>query len=182
MLKPVSVSSSPGRTETLVSPESLDSSVQDADKDTDTTFPRLRRGRRRLDESRLDLWGFATPSPPPPPLPPPPPPPPPPSSASPPASPSSPATPTPVPRRPRGRPRLKPDCGNPGKNRVSSTEGDTPTQKKRQRYCGKKYQREDVIAKKDKPEDGGGQAEESRRLRRESEGPAGTLSLFLSMR
>ncbi|KAI3351607.1 hypothetical protein L3Q82_020444 [Scortum barcoo] len=63
--KPVTDSSS-SSPQTVESPASLNSSTissKEADA-TESSFPRLRRGRRRADEARLDLWGFATPSPP----------------------------------------------------------------------------------------------------------------------
>ncbi|XP_029369010.1 BCL-6 corepressor-like protein 1 isoform X2 [Echeneis naucrates] len=152
--------SSPQRAET---PVSLSSSVllsKEADT-TESSFPRLRRGRRRADEARLDLWGFATPSPPPPPMPPPP------------ASPSPPLTPTQPARRPRGRPRSNPlpERLHLGKGKTTSAEGDTPAHKKRRRCRSKKYQCGDYITEKDKLEDGE-RLEESASLRQKSETPA----------
>lgn len=109
---------------------------------TETTFPRLRRGRRRTDESRLDLWGFATPSPPPPPIPPPPP--------------SPPLTPTEPARRPRGRPRSNPlpERVSHGRGKNTSAEAGCAVNRKRQRCKNKKYQTGDYITDKDKLEDG----------------------------
>lgn len=102
----------------------------------EASFPRLRRGRRRTDESRLDLWGFATPSPPPSPVPPPPlsPPPPAPQAA----------------RRPRGRPRSTP-LPQRGLQRKDT---DCPVDRKRQRCKNKKYQTGDYITDKVKLDDG----------------------------
>ncbi|XP_022615874.1 BCL-6 corepressor-like protein 1 [Seriola dumerili] len=159
--KPVTDSgSSPQSIET---PVSLNSSAIPS-KETDATessFPRLRRGRRRADEARLDLWGFATPSPPPPPMPPPP------------ASPSPPLTPTQPARRPRGRPRSNPLPARVhlGKGKTTSAEGDTPAHKKRRRCRSKKYQTGDYITEKDKLEDGE-HLEESDSLRQDSGTPA----------
>lgn len=134
--------------------------------DTESSFPRLRRGRRRADEARLDLWGFATPSPPPPPVPPP-------SASLPP-----PLTPTQPARRPRGRPRSTPlpERGLQGKGKTGSAEGETPSQKKRRRCCNKKYQTGEYITEKDKLEDGES-LEESDSLRQDSGIPAGTQFL-----
>ncbi|XP_050928426.1 BCL-6 corepressor-like protein 1 isoform X2 [Lates calcarifer] len=160
--KPVTdSSSSPQSVET---PVSLSSSAISS-KETDTTessFPRLRRGRRRADEARLDLWGFATPSPPPPPPMPPPT-----------ASPSPPQTPTQPARRPRGRPRSNPlpERAHQGKGKATSAEGDTPTHKKRRRCRSKKYQTGDYITEKDKLEDGE-HLEQSDSLRQDSGTPA----------
>ncbi|KAM9741786.1 uncharacterized protein bcorl1 isoform 2-T4 [Menidia menidia] len=113
----------------------------------ESSFPRLRRGRRRADDARLDLWGFATPSPPPPPMPPPP--------ASPPLSPSQ--TPAQPARRPRGRPRsnTQPERTLQGKAKIASTERDAAPHKKRRRCTSKKYETGDYITEKDKLEDGG---------------------------
>lgn len=134
--------SSPQRVER---PVSLNSSATSS-KDTDTiesSFPRLRRGRRRADEARLDLWGFATPSPPPPPMPPPP------------ISPTPPMTPTQPARRPRGRPRSNPlpERVYQGKGKTVSSGGDTPAHKKRRRCRSKKYQSGEYITEKEKLED-----------------------------
>ncbi|XP_074505529.1 uncharacterized protein bcorl1 isoform X2 [Sebastes fasciatus] len=133
-----SVTDSGGSAQSAETPASLSRKEADA---TGSSFPRLRRGRRRADEARLDLWGFATPSPPPPQMPPPP------------VSPSPPVTPTQPARRPRGRPR-----SNPLPERViqgkGKTEGDTPAPKKRRRCRSKKYQTGDYITEKDKLEDG----------------------------
>ncbi|XP_037116899.1 BCL-6 corepressor-like protein 1 isoform X1 [Syngnathus acus] len=108
----------------------------------DASFPRLRRGRRRADEARLDLWGFATPSPPPPP-------PPPPQRAP---SPSPPQTPA---RRPRGRPRSnrlsERDVRDKGK--AGDAEDDAPAHKKRRHCRNRKYQTGDYITEKDKVEE-----------------------------
>ncbi|XP_074530140.1 uncharacterized protein bcorl1 isoform X2 [Halichoeres trimaculatus] len=142
--KPVTdSSSSPHRAETLAPPVGSALRSKEADH-TDSPFPRLRRGRRRADEARLDLWGFATPSPPPPPMPPPA------ASLSPPQSPAQPA------RRPRGRPRSHPlpERGSQGKGKAGGAEGETPAHKKRRRCRSKKYQTGDYITEKDKLEDG----------------------------
>ncbi|XP_045885905.1 BCL-6 corepressor-like protein 1 isoform X2 [Micropterus dolomieu] len=144
-------------------PLSLNSSAISS-KETDTresSFPRLRRGRRRADEARLDLWGFATPSPPPPPMPPPPP------SLPPPLTPTQPA------RRPRGRPRSNPlpERVFQGKRKTASAEADTPALKKRRRCRSKKYQTGDYITEKDKLEDGE-HLEDSNSLRQDSGIPA----------
>ncbi|XP_071314582.1 BCL-6 corepressor-like protein 1 isoform X2 [Trachinotus anak] len=163
--KPVTDSgSSPQSVET---PVSLNSSAVSS-KETDTTessFPRLRRGRRRADEARLDLWGFATPSPPPPPMPPPP------------TSPSPPLTPTQPARRPRGRPRSNPlpERVHLGKGKTTGAEGDTPPHKKRRRCRSKKYQTGDYITEKDKLEDGE-HLEEPDSLRQDSGTPADPLA------
>ncbi|XP_028315939.1 BCL-6 corepressor-like protein 1 isoform X2 [Gouania willdenowi] len=111
---------------------------------TDTSFPRLRRGRRRADDARLDLWGFATPSPPPPPIPSPP------SPVSPSSTPMTPVQPA---RRRRGRPRSKPrqEQGTQGKGKVTN---DRPGLKKRQRCRSRKYQSGDYVTEKDKLEEG----------------------------
>ncbi|XP_078116449.1 uncharacterized protein bcorl1 isoform X2 [Sander vitreus] len=128
---------------------------------TGSSFPRLRRGRRRADEARLDLWGFATPSPPPPQMPPPP------------VSPSPPVTPTQPVRRPRGRPRSNPlpERVIQGKGKTASAEGDTPAPKKRRRCRSKKYQTGEYITEKDKLEDGE-HLEESDSLRQNRGVPA----------
>ncbi|XP_042274030.1 BCL-6 corepressor-like protein 1 isoform X1 [Thunnus maccoyii] len=142
--KPVADSgSSPQSVETPVSLNSSVISSKETDA-TDSSFPRLRRGRRRADEARLDLWGFATPSPPPPQIPPPPP------------SPSPPPTATQPARRPRGRPRSNPlpERVFQGKGKTASAEGDTPAHKKRRRCRSKKYQTGEYITEKDKLEDG----------------------------
>ncbi|TKS66048.1 BCL-6 corepressor-like protein 1 [Collichthys lucidus] len=158
--KPVPDScSSPQSAET---PASLNSSI--SSKETDTTessFPRLRRGRRRADEARLDLWGFATPSPPPPPMPPPP------ASLPPSPSPTQPA------RRPRGRPRSNPlpERASQGKGKTASAEGEAPSHKKRRRCRSKKYQTGEYITEKDKLEDGE-HLEESDSQRQDSGIPA----------
>lgn len=125
---------------------------------SDSSFPRLRRGRRRTDEARLDLWGFATPSPPTPPVPTPP------SSPPPALNSAQPA------RRPRGRPRSTPlpERASRGKERAAS-EAETPAHLKRQRCRSRKYQTGEYITEK---------AEESDPLRQHSETPAGR-QLFL---
>ncbi|KAJ0002957.1 hypothetical protein NQD34_008106 [Periophthalmus magnuspinnatus] len=107
---------------------------------TEQCVPRLRRGRRRADESRLDLWGFATPSPPP--------------TPPPPASP--PPTPPQVARRPRGRPRSTPlpERGAQGKGKNTSADTEGPVNRKRQRCKNKRYQTGDYITDKDKLDDG----------------------------
>lgn len=158
----------------METPVSLSSSAISS-KETDTTessFPRLRRGRRRADEARLDLWGFATPSPPPPPPMPPPT-----------ASPSPPQTPTQPARRPRGRPRSNPlpERAHQGKGKATSAEGDTPTHKKRRRCRSKKYQTGDYITEKDKLEDGE-HLEQSDSLRQDSGTPAGTVYPLRSLK
>lgn len=133
---------------------------------TGSSFPRLRRGRRRADEARLDLWGFATPSPPPPQMPPPP------------VSPSPPVTPTQPVRRPRGRPRSNPlpERVIQGKGKTASAGGDMPAPKKRRRCRSKKYQTGEYITEKDKLEDGE-HLEESHSLRQNRGVPAGTQFL-----
>ncbi|KAK7922510.1 hypothetical protein WMY93_009412 [Mugilogobius chulae] len=102
--------------------------------------PRLRRGRRRTDESRFDLWGFATPSPPP----------------TPPPPVSPPPTPPQAVRRPRGRPRSTPlpERGAHGKGKNTNTE--CSANRKRQRCKNKRYQTGDYITDKDKQDDGEG--------------------------
>lgn len=143
-------------------------------KETDTTesfFPRLRRGRRRADEARLDLWGFATPSPPPPPVPPSP------ASLSPTLNPAQPA------RRPRGRPRSNPlpERTFQGKGKMATVESDTASQKKRQRCRSKKYQAEEYVTEKVKLEDGE-HLKESDSSKQDSGTPTGrqALSCYLS--
>lgn len=139
----------------------LNSSTKDAEA-TECSFPRLRRGRRRVDDARLDLWGFATPSPPPPPM------------APPPVSPSPPLTSTQPARRPRGRPRSNPlpERALQGKGKAAGAEGGTPARKKRRRCRSKKYQTGEYITEKDKLEDGE-HLEESDTLRRDAGVPAG---------
>lgn len=108
-------------------------------KETEATepfSPRLRRGRRRTDESRLDLWGFATPSPPPSPGPPPPP--------------SPPPTAPQAARRPRGRPRSTPLP----QRGLQRKDGDSSVGRKRQRCKNKKYQTGDYITDKVKLDNG----------------------------
>ncbi|XP_062250025.1 BCL-6 corepressor-like protein 1 isoform X2 [Platichthys flesus] len=155
--------SSPPSVETPVSLKSSTISRKDTDV-TESSFPRLRRGRRRADEARLDLWGFATPSPPPPP---------PPMPLPPPTSPSPPVTPAQPVRRPRGRPRSNPlpERVHQGKVKSCSAEGYTPAHKKRRRCRSTKYQTGDYITEKDKMEDGD-HPEESDSLRRDSGTPA----------
>ncbi|KAK2904333.1 BCL-6 corepressor-like protein 1 isoform X1 [Channa argus] len=159
--KPVTESGS--SLQNVETPVSLSSSgLSSKEKDTtESSFPRLRRGRRRADEARLDLWGFATPSPPPPPMPPPP------------ASPSPPVTPTQPTRRPRGRPRSNPppERAYQGKGKTASAEGDTPAHKKRRRCRSKKYQAGEYITEKVKLEDAE-HLEESSSLRQDSGTPA----------
>lgn len=106
---------------------------------TGSSFPRLRRGRRRTDESRLDLWGFATPSPPPSPAPPP--------SSPPPSTPTASQTA----RRPRGRPRSTPLP----QRGLQQKDKDCPVDRKRQRCKNKRYQTGDYITDKVKLGDGG---------------------------
>ncbi|XP_044061013.1 BCL-6 corepressor-like protein 1 isoform X1 [Siniperca chuatsi] len=149
--------------QSVETPVSLSSSAISS-KETDTresSFPRLRRGRRRADEARLDLWGFATPSPPPPPMPPPP------ASLPPSLTPTQPA------RRPRGRPRSNPlpERVFQGKGKTASAEGNTPAHKKRRRCRNKKYQTGEYITEKDKLEDGE-HLEDSNSLRQDSGIPA----------
>lgn len=133
---------------------------------SESSFPRLRRGRRRADEARLDLWGFATPSPPPPPPP----------AASPPAA----VTPGQPPRRPRGRPRSTPlpELTLQGKGKVAEDEVATPpspspppSAKKRQRCRSKKYQSGDYITERVKQEEGE-HGEESDSGRQDTKTPA----------
>lgn len=114
-------------------------SAKEADA-TESSFPRLRRGRRRADDARLDLWGFATPSPPPPAMPPPA------------VSPPPPQTPSQPARRPRGRPRS--NTLQDRKKKAASAEADTPPHKKRRRCSSKKYETGEYITEKDKLEDG----------------------------
>uniref|UniRef100_A0A3P9HU21 BCL6 corepressor-like 1 n=1 Tax=Oryzias latipes TaxID=8090 RepID=A0A3P9HU21_ORYLA len=130
------------------SPQSVEASespTKEADV-TEPSFPRLRRGRRRADDARLDLWGFATPSPPPPPpiLP---------HADSPSSLPKTPLQPA---RRPRGRPRSNPikEPMFQGKGKTASAEGRAPPQKKRQRCTSKKYETGEYITERDKLEDG----------------------------
>ncbi|XP_051276778.1 BCL-6 corepressor-like protein 1 isoform X1 [Dicentrarchus labrax] len=159
--KPVTdSSSSPPSVETTVSLNSSAVSSKESDA-TESSFPRLRRGRRRADEARLDLWGFATPSPPPPPMPPPP-------ATLPPS-----LTPTQPARRPRGRPRSNPlpERGFQGKGKTASAEGEAPAHKKRRRCRSKKYQTGEYITEKDKLEDGE-HLEESESRRQDSGIPA----------
>lgn len=134
---------------------------------TESYFPRLRRGRRRADEARLDLWGFATPSPPPPPMPAPPV--------------SLPTTHTQPTRRPRGRPRSNPLPQRvfPGKGKNANTEDEAPSHKKRQRCRSKKYQTGEYITDKVKLEDGE-HPEESESLKEESAISAGKQFLKFS--
>lgn len=148
------------RVETSASLNSSAVSTKDAEA-TECSFPRLRRGRRRVDDARLDLWGFATPSPPPPPMPPPP------------VSPSPPLTPAQPARRPRGRPRSNPlpERALQGKGKTAGAEGGTPARKKRRRCRSKKYQTGEYITEKDKLEDGE-HLEESDTLRQDSGVPA----------
>ncbi|XP_021416734.2 BCL-6 corepressor-like protein 1 isoform X2 [Oncorhynchus mykiss] len=151
--KPGSVSSpllSPQRSETPVSLSSPGRPSKEP-ASSESSTPRLRRGRRRADEARLDDWGFATPSPPPPSTPPPP--------TYPPPQP---------PRRPRGRPRTNPLPEKAEQCRarpVPSTEGDTPKRKKRNRCRNRKYQNGEYITEKDK--DGDGEGEERSVLTRQ---------------
>ncbi|XP_051810581.1 BCL-6 corepressor-like protein 1 isoform X2 [Acanthochromis polyacanthus] len=149
--------SSPQSVETPVSLSSIGVSSKEVET-TESSFPRLRRGRRRGDDARLDLWGFATPSPPPPPMAP---------TA---VSQSAPLTPTQPARRPRGRPRSNPlpERMLQGKGKTASAEGDTPAQKKRRRCRNKKYQTGEYITEKDKLEDGEHQ-QESDSLRQNTE-------------
>uniref|UniRef100_A0A1A7XSD5 BCL6 corepressor-like 1 n=2 Tax=Iconisemion striatum TaxID=60296 RepID=A0A1A7XSD5_9TELE len=137
-------SSSPPREKT---PASLGESVVSS-KEADTpesSYRRLRRGRRRADDARLDLWGFATPSPPPPP----------PMSPSA-VCPSPPLTPSQPVRRPRGRPRsnILPGHVLQGRSKANSAEADAPPHKKRRRCSSKKYETGDYITEKDKLEEG----------------------------
>ncbi|XP_061899970.1 BCL-6 corepressor-like protein 1 isoform X2 [Entelurus aequoreus] len=102
-----------------------------------SSFPRLRRGRRRADEARLDLWGFATPSPPPPT-----------SQMSPSPPPRTPA------RRPRGRPRSSRLLERDDKGKVADAQDDSPAQKRRRHCRSRKYQTGEYVTEKDKAEDG----------------------------
>ncbi|KAM8848703.1 uncharacterized protein bcorl1 isoform 1-T4 [Synchiropus picturatus] len=102
----------------------------------DISSPRLRKGRRRADEARHDLWGFATPSPPPP------------NILLLPTPPSPPSTPTQPARRPRGRPRSKPLPDQTVQQNKGKTDGDSSAHKKRKRYRSKKYQTGDYITEK----------------------------------
>lgn len=135
--------SSPLAVNTPVSPNNATVSNKEADA-TESSFPRLRRGHRRADDARLDLWGFATPSPPPPPM------------LHKDVSPSPPATPSQPARRPRGRPRSNalPEPVFEGKGKASSLEADTPQHKKRRRCSSKKYETGEYITEKDKLEEG----------------------------
>ncbi|XP_015244510.1 PREDICTED: BCL-6 corepressor-like protein 1 [Cyprinodon variegatus] len=135
------------KTVTDKSPPSLDTSISPINSvtnkegdATESSVPRLRRGQRRADDARLDLWGFATPSPPPPPMPPKD------------VSPSPPSTPSQPARRPRGRPRSNtfPERTVEGKGKRASTEADTPRHKKRRRCSSKKYETGEYITEKDK--------------------------------
>ena len=101
---------------------------------SESCTPRLRRGRRRADEARLDHWGFCTPSPPPPPPPP--------------------TLPAPPVRRPRGRPRTNPLPEQSKAKSAASAEGETPTRKKRRRCRNRKYQNGEYITERDKVVDG----------------------------
>ncbi|XP_029021190.1 BCL-6 corepressor-like protein 1 [Betta splendens] len=158
------IGSSPLTVETPVSLNSSDMSNKDTDT-AESSFPRLRRGRRRADEARLDLWGFATPSPPPPA--------PPQQMSAPTTSPSPPSTPVQPARRPRGRPRSTPapDRAYPVKGKTASAEGDSPPHKKRRRCRSKKYQSGEYITEKDKLEDAEN-PEESDSLRQDGGAPA----------
>ncbi|KAM4732802.1 uncharacterized protein bcorl1 isoform 2-T4 [Anableps anableps] len=136
--------SSPLSVDTSVSPSNATVSNKEAEA-TESSFPRLRRGQRRADDARLDLWGFATPSPPPPPMLPKD------------VSPSPPSTPSQPARRPRGRPRSNalPERVFEGKVKTASAEADTPPHKKRRRCSSKKYETGEYITEKDKLEEGG---------------------------
>ncbi|KAM4621906.1 uncharacterized protein bcorl1 [Polymixia lowei] len=142
--KPVTDSrSSPQSPETAVSLNNCIPSKEP--KAPESSTPRLRRGRRRGDEARIDHWGFATPSPPPPSI-----------SPAPPSPPHRLAAPAGQPaRRPRGRPRTNPlpEQGGQGKAKASGAEGDNPARKKRRRCRNRKYQTGDYIVEKDKVED-----------------------------
>ncbi|MEQ2294284.1 hypothetical protein AMECASPLE_002438 [Ameca splendens] len=135
--------SSPRSVDTLVSSSNSTLSNKEADA-TESSFPRLRRGQRRADDARLDLWGFATPSPPPPPMPPKD------VSPSPPSMPSQPA------RRPRGRPRSNtlPERMFEGKGKAAGAVADTPPHRRRRRCSSKKYETGEYITEKDKLEEG----------------------------
>ncbi|XP_077588449.1 uncharacterized protein bcorl1 [Stigmatopora nigra] len=100
----------------------------------ESSFPRLRRGRRRTDDARSDLWGFATPSPPPPPPPP---------AASPPRTP---------PRRPRGRPRSKRWSERDVRDKGEAE--DAPALKRRRHCRNPKYQTGEYVTDKDKLDEG----------------------------
>ncbi|XP_015803612.3 BCL-6 corepressor-like protein 1 isoform X1 [Nothobranchius furzeri] len=155
-------SSSPQREETSACLSESVMSSKEADT-PESSYQRLRRGRRRADDARLDLWGFATPSPPPPPMPP---------SA---VSPPPPLTPSQPVRRPRGRPRsnILPGRMLQGKSKAANAEADTPPHKKRMRCSNKKYETGDYITDKDKLEEGE-HLEDS--LRRDAQIPSDPLS------
>ncbi|KAL0974114.1 hypothetical protein UPYG_G00215530 [Umbra pygmaea] len=109
---------------------------------SESSTPRLRRGRRRADEAHLDNWGFSAPSPVPPPSPP---------------HPTS-TPPQPV-RRPRGRPRTNPRPDKADRARTSpGTDGHNPTCKKRTRCRNKKYQNGEYVI--EKAQDGDEEGEE----------------------
>ncbi|XP_027864093.1 BCL-6 corepressor-like protein 1 isoform X2 [Xiphophorus couchianus] len=133
--------SNPLGVDASVSPKNSTASNKEPEA-TESSFPRLRRGQRRADDARLDLWGFATPSPPPP-LPKD-------------VSPSPPSTPSQPARRPRGRPRSNalPERAFEGKVRTAGVEADTPPHKKRRRCSSKKYETGEYITDKDKLEEG----------------------------
>ncbi|XP_077465342.1 uncharacterized protein bcorl1 [Stigmatopora argus] len=103
----------------------------------ESSFPRLRRGRRRTDDARSDLWGFATPSPPPPP---------PPTAASPPR--------TPPVRRPRGRPRSKRSSERDVRDKGEAEDEDAPAHKRRRHCRNPKYQTGEYVTDKDKLDEG----------------------------
>uniref|UniRef100_A0A3B3XJQ1 BCL-6 corepressor PCGF1 binding domain-containing protein n=1 Tax=Poecilia mexicana TaxID=48701 RepID=A0A3B3XJQ1_9TELE len=132
--------SSPVSADASVSPNNSTASNKEPEA-AESSFPRLRRGQRRADDARLDLWGFATPSPPPP-LPKD-------------VSPSPPSTPSQPARRPRGRPRSNalPERAIEGKVKTAGAEADTPPHKKRRRCSSKKYETGEYITEKDKLEE-----------------------------
>lgn len=147
-----------GRQRTAEAPAFHSCSASGESETSDSSFPRLRRGRRRADEARLDLWGFATPSPPPPPVPTPP---------SPPPTALISAQPA---RRPRGRPRSTPLPER--ASRRTASEAETPAHLKRQRCRSKKYQTGEYITDRVKLEDGE-HLEELDPLQQHNESPAG---------
>lgn len=150
---------SPQRSETPVSLSSPGRPSKEP-ASSESSTPRLRRGRRRGDETWLDDWGFAPP--PPPNLPHPP--------TAPPLQPA---------RRPRGRPRSNPlpEKAAQGKARPApSTEGDALKHKKRSRCRNRKYQNGEYITGKDRDGDGEGE-ERSVTTRQGTQSESGTVHL-----
>ncbi|KAL4631625.1 BCL-6 corepressor-like protein 1 [Arapaima gigas] len=108
--------------------------------------PRLRRGRRRSEQTQKGDWSPPEPSPPPPPPPPP-----------------------PAVRRPRGRPRSNPLPGQGDLAAASpqhrgsaatSTEGDASSRKKRRRRKNRKYQNGEYITEREQAGEAEGEAED----------------------